>query len=88
MLGYYGGGQAEGEETGPASAPYIDVEIDNGERLTVKVTYWLPQSVGSGDYILDVSLNYDTQKLDLQNAGHSGRLTQTGPTASVPAAAP
>ncbi len=82
MLGYYGGGQAEGEETGPASAPYIDVEIDNGERLTVKVTYWLPQSVGSGDYILDVSLNYDTQKLDLQNAGHSGRLTQTGPTAS------
>ena len=83
MLGYYGGGQAEGEETGPASAPYIDVEIDNGERLTVKVTYWLPQSVGSGDYILDVSLDYPGMRLlDLMNHGDHTRLTQTGPVAS------
>lgn len=83
MLGYYGGGQAEGEETGPASAPYIDVEIDNGERLTVKVTYWLPQSVGSGDYILDVSLDYPGMSLlDLMDHGDHTRLTQTGPVAS------
>lgn len=79
MLGYYGGGQAEGKENGPASAPYIDVEIENGERLTVKVTYWLPKSIGAGDYMLDVKLAYpDKPELVLTGDAYDHRLTSGG----------
>ncbi len=42
MLGYYGGGTAEGEAGETLPTPQLTVLIRNEERLTVEVSYWLP----------------------------------------------
>ena len=44
MLGYYGGEQAEREHYTPLPAPEVMVEVENADRLTVKVTFNIPEA--------------------------------------------
>lgn len=44
MLGYYGGEQAEREDYTPLPAPEVLVEVENADRLTVKVTFLIPEA--------------------------------------------
>lgn len=44
MLGYYGGEQAERENYTPLPAPEVMVEVENADRLTVKVTFSIPEA--------------------------------------------
>lgn len=43
MLGYYGGQQQARDPFAPLPAPEVMVEIENAERLTVKVTFTIPE---------------------------------------------
>ncbi len=43
MLGYYGGRQQARDPFTPLPAPEVIVEIENAERLTVKVTFIIPE---------------------------------------------
>lgn len=44
MLGYYGGEQKARDPYTPLPAPEVMVEIENAERLTVKVTFKIPEA--------------------------------------------
>lgn len=44
MLGYYGGEQQARDPYTPLPAPGVMVEIENGERLLVKVTFTIPEA--------------------------------------------
>lgn len=56
MLGYYGGGLAEGRDVDVPSRPMIFVEIENGERLIARVTYWLPSGMPESSVDLKAEL--------------------------------
>ena len=47
MLGYYGGGMAEGDDSSRLPTPDVTVLIRNEEKLTVEVTFSVPTSVSA-----------------------------------------
>lgn len=47
MLGYYGGGMAEGDDSSRLPTPDVTVLIRNEEKLTVEVTFSIPTSVSA-----------------------------------------
>lgn len=63
MLGYYGGEQAEREHYTPLPAPEVMVEVENADRLTVKVTFNIPEAARKlmGGYD-EVKLNTNTHR--------------------------
>lgn len=79
MLGYYGGGMAEGAEIGALSTPTVTVMIQNGERLTATVSYWLPDSIASESAELGVELEYGGTKISLTDSRYANRRTETSP---------
>lgn len=68
LVGYYGSAAGDKIGTKPLPTPGVEVFIDNGEELTLKVTYTLPEGLPTGVTVTctpSVSLTYDgTQKVD------------------------
>lgn len=61
LVGYYNGGIAGEIGTKPLPTPGVEVFIDNGEELTLKATYTLPEGLPAGvTYTPSVKLYYPT----------------------------
>ncbi len=58
MIGYYGGAATPGRGTEDVSSPQMYVEVQNGERLTLTVSYWLPSGLAETDTKLEMKLLY------------------------------
>lgn len=72
MLGYYGGGMAEGEEIRRLPTPDVTVLIHNEEKLTVEVTFSVPTSVSA------ISGVNTERKAELKYGGSSVSLLESG----------
>ena len=72
MLGYYGGGMAEGNETSRLPTPGVTVLIRNEEKLTVEVTFSVPTSVSA------ISGLNTERKVELRYGGSSVSLLESG----------
>lgn len=75
MLGYYGGGSAQGENVEVLS-PKVQVVIDNGERLTVTVSCWLPDSIPANTTSLEVALDCGGQTVSLTDPVFQARRVE------------
>lgn len=72
MLGYYGGGMAEGNETSRLPTPGVTVLIRNEEKLTVEVTFSVPTSVSAISGLKterEVMLRYGGSSVSLLEGG-------------------
>lgn len=69
MLGHYGGGLSDREDTPPLSTPQLAVLITNEERLTAQVTWWLPNQLPAAQTQLKVSAVYRGEEKQLIMAG-------------------
>lgn len=74
MLGYYGGGKADGSSTDRLHTPGVTVLIHNEEELWVEVTFLVPDGAASVDKA--VTLEYNGKTIDLMGSGN-GRLRET-----------
>lgn len=82
MLGWFSGRAAEiAASPEPLDAPQVTVEIVNGEELTVKVTFAMPENLPAGATVTptpSVRLEYDGVPLDLLDPQYNLRATFTG----------
>ena len=66
LVGWYKGGLAKEIGTKPLPTPGVEVFIDNGEELTLKVTYTRPEGLPAGvTYTPSVELDYPGTKVSL-----------------------
>ncbi len=76
MLGYFGGGLAQGADIGMVSTATVLVEIENAERLTVKVSCQLPGALTLADTDLQVELICGSETILLSDLNYADRRTQ------------
>lgn len=76
MLGYFGGGLAQGADIGMISTASVLVEIENTEELTVKVSCHLPGSLTLADADLLVELTCGAETIKLSDWVYNGRRTE------------
>lgn len=72
MLGYYGGGMAEGDESSRLPTPDVTVLIHNEEKLTVEVTFSVPTSASAVPGLntkREVELKYGGSPVSLLESG-------------------
>ncbi len=74
MLGYYGGGKADGSSTDRLHTPGVTVLIHNEEELWVEVTFLVPD--GARSVAKAVTLEYNGKSIDLMGAVYNSRLRE------------
>ena len=72
MLGYYGGGKADGSSADRLHTPGVTVLIHNEEELWVEVTFLVPD--GAESVTKAVTLEYDGKPIDLMDPLYNKRL--------------
>lgn len=75
MLGYYGGGKADGSSTDRLHTPGVTVLIHNEEELWVEVAFLIPD--GAADVDKTVILNYNGSSVNLMSPEYNSRLRET-----------
>lgn len=74
MLGYYGGGKADGSSADRIHTPGVTVLIHNEEELWVEVNFLVPD--GAQSVTKAVTLEYNGKSIDLMSAVYNSRLRE------------
>lgn len=74
MLGYYGGGKADGSTTSKLHTPGVTVLIHNEEELWVEVAFLVPEDAADASVQKSVKLTYGGVEIDLMDARYNSRL--------------
>ncbi len=76
MLGYYGGGKAEGSPIERLHTPGVTVLIRNEEKLTVEVNFEIPASAAGAAVTKSVKVLYNGREIELLQPAYSKRLVK------------
>lgn len=76
MLGYYGGGKAEGSSIERLHTPGVTVLIRNEEKLTVEVNFEIPASAAGAAVTKSVKVLYGGTEIELLQPAYSKRLVK------------